>query len=144
MPVPLRVSATSLEHRLFNGLEPIESSLNLSQGDYFRDQLMNFEYEKSTNLSLIYSNSSLNLFLDRVLLWTHLDLPLLEIFHPEFMRIALERTAQSLANVAIEWDILQESFFLKQGRSVPERPIYGEIQKGLEILESKYHSFLPR
>jgi hypothetical protein len=134
MPVPLRVSATSLERRLFNGLESIESSLNLNQGDYFRDQLMKLEHEISTNLSLIYSNSSLNLFLDRVLLWTHLDLPLLEIFHPEFVRIALERTAQSLANTAIEWDVFQKGFFMNQGKSVPERPIYGEIQKGLEIL----------
>jgi hypothetical protein len=40
MPVPFRVSATSLEHRLFNGCEQIKSSLNLDQGVYFREELI--------------------------------------------------------------------------------------------------------
>jgi hypothetical protein len=140
MPVPFRVSATSLEHRLFNGCERIKSSLNLDQGVYFREELIKIEKERSTsNLSRIYSNSSLNLFLDHVLLWPRMDLPLLELFHPEFVKIALERTPESLANAAAEWDLFQDSFFLRKGKPVSKRPMYVEIQKGLVVHQSKYH-----
>jgi hypothetical protein len=143
MPAPFRVSATSLEHRLFNSLEEIKSSLNPDQGVYFREEMIKLEHERSTsNLSRIYSNSSLNLFLDRVLLWTRMDLPLLETFYPEFVKTALERTPQSLANAAAEWDVFQDSFFLREGKLVPKKPMYVEIQKELGIYNSKYRRFM--
>jgi hypothetical protein len=144
-PVPLRLSAISLEHRIFDGREqrgPEKPYLNPSQGEYFRQELARFEQERSSSdtLSQLYLKSTENRFLYQVLLWKGQRLPDFQEFHSEFMEEALERTLDNLALAASVWEQFSNDFFRKQGRPIPDWPMYVEIQKDLGIYgTSQYH-----
>lgn len=138
-PVPLRLSALSLRHRIINGLENgfHPDSLVTDQDDLFLRELARIENERSglNKLSTMYDNSDENQFIERVLFWLMCrDLEVLDILFPEYMAEALQRTPETLALAKSEWERFSNAYYREMDRPVPDWPVYVEIQEGLGLL----------
>lgn len=118
-------------------------SLNLAQDGLFRSKLAQIEQERSlNNLSLLYLDSQENLFISHVLLFKGRTLPLLQKYHAAFIKGALTRTSHTLAHAASHWDELTNNFYRKQGRPVPDWPLYVEVQEELgRYGRTQYHRY---
>jgi hypothetical protein len=146
IPVPTRLSATSLNHRMFDVLPDDAKeiwSLNATQDGLFPSNLAKIEQERSSNnLSLLYLDSRENLFMSHVLLFKGRTLPLLQKYHTAFVKQALTRTSDTLARAAHEWDEFTNDFFRKQGRPVPDWPLYVKVQEELgRYGKTQYHRY---
>lgn len=144
-PVPLRLSALSLRHRMVNGLERHLSPhlLDREQDNLFLQELARIEKERSDfdTLSTIYANSDENQFIERVLFWTpSINLVFLDVLFPDYFEKAIQRTPEALALAASEWEKLTTTYYRQMERPVPDWPLYVEIQEGLGILgNTPYH-----
>ena len=118
-------------------------SLNQTQDDLFRSELSRIEQERPlNNLSLLYLDSRENLFISHVLLFKGRTLPLLQKYHSVFIKDALTRTSDTMSHAAREWDEFAYNFFRKQGRPIPDWPLYVELQEELgRYGRTQYHRY---
>jgi hypothetical protein len=103
--------------------------LNPDQETQFLKELSRLGDEKLAR----YSNDSrAYMFMDRMFLGPEFDWPLCKKYYPDLLEEALRRTPRRLRNAAFEWNIFKAACYEDSGNMVPKRPVYVEIQEGLE------------
>jgi hypothetical protein len=80
----------------------------------------------------MFLKSRENSFLYDILNWGF-NLPYLQQKYPELLAEALRRTPETLSLAAYEWKIFADVYFRQGNRTVPDLPIYVEIQEALGI-----------
>jgi hypothetical protein len=139
----LKVAAVSLSDRIFQYWPHSErDQLTRSQQDLFQSEIKGLEINRSSSqiISQHYLHSSENLFLGHVLLGNVNSLNSLETFHPKELKMALERTPETLADAAILWESIVNDLFRGRNRPIPNWPQFVEIQEGLGIYgTTRYH-----
>jgi hypothetical protein len=125
--IPLKLTAISIED-----FWPI--TLHNNQTQLFRDALCRIERENSgvTKWSETFLKSRENVFLNDILIWKR-TLPYLQQMHPELLEEALHRTPERLALAASEWKLFVDKYFIAWNQTVPDWPLYVEIQETLGI-----------
>ena len=128
--VPLKLSAISIEEFW----DFPEARLDGKQIELFRYELRRIEQEKSssTEWSQMFLQSKENKFLYDILNWG-CSLPFLQQKYPELLAEALRRTPDTLTLAAFEWKTFADAYFIRRNHSVPDLPLYVEIQEALGI-----------
>ena len=109
-------------------------SLNKENVQFFQTELIRIEQQTSpsSNLSHMLLHSREHMFLREILLHC-VDFQFLKLRHPELLSEALERSSENMAVAASLWAEFSNMFYTSRGLSVPDLPLYVEIQEGLGI-----------
>jgi hypothetical protein len=149
-PVPVKLCAVSLEHRITNELETellgYDVSLVPQQSEMFRQTLLRIEENRTEQDALyqLHMKSRENLVLDRILRAEGWDLSRLTKHYGDLMAKPLERTRNNLEGARTAWDNMVDVWFHQRGRGLPDWPAFVEIQEGLAIYEQTFIHRLKR
>jgi hypothetical protein len=132
--VPLKMSTMSLRDRFYDSgylLEQNIRTFHISQSVEFKEELERLEYQHSSSnkLSELYSQSHETRFLLHLLCYCWNFSQLKEYF-PEIMA---EAGREDPTDIAAEWEIFTNEFYISRGNPVPDWPQYVEIQERLGI-----------
>jgi hypothetical protein len=139
VPIPLEISALSLQDRMFSS-SIVSPLLNENQQELFSQQLDRIEQERISSdlLSQLHLNSEeKNIFLLDIV--TMSNMSIIQQRHSKFMAEALKESPDKLSRAAAAWEGIADTLFRKRGRPVPDWPIYVEIQETLGIYGKLAH-----
>jgi hypothetical protein len=129
--LPIKLSQISIADSFWRS-DPIYS-LNSKNVEFFQFELSRIEQQtsSSTNFSQMFLHSRENMFLCEILLQT-VDFRFLKRRHPQLLSEALEHSPENIATAASLWTEFAE-FYSSLDESVPDLPLYVEIQESLGI-----------
>lgn len=117
------------------------TKFTVSRAELFQDEFELIEYQQSSSnqLSQLYHQSELSLFLIRISIWGW-RLPALQLYFPKLLVKAPDKSPATLSGIASEYESLAIEFFHKSRPPVADWPQFVEIQQGLEIYgKTGYH-----
>jgi hypothetical protein len=128
------MSTMTLQDRFYDSGYLLEQNIrkfNISQSVECKEEFERLEYKDSSSngLSELYSQSHETRFLLHLLClcWNFSQL---KEYFPEIMT---EAAREDPADIAVEWQIFANEFYLSRGNPVPDWPQYVEIQERLGI-----------
>jgi hypothetical protein len=130
--VPLKLSAISIAESFVTFGSGYK--LDPEMDDLFRQELHRIEEENSgtTKWSQMFSYSRENVFLFDILR-LGFDFISLRKNHPDYLAEALRRNPDTLSRAATEWKIFTQEKYFDYNLSVPNYPLFIEIQEALGL-----------
>lgn len=141
------MSAFSLEHSCYWN-RTHHWQLNGAQIEQFLKEIERLDWEVtgSQDIAAHYRQSLRNTFLARMIADPEYTLAggwgVLE--YQELIEKALQLTPENLEAAASEWKWFSDTFFINQGRPIPEWPEYVQIQQRLGLFDWYYDSENPK
>jgi hypothetical protein len=130
--MPIKLSAIGIAESFFRS-DPMYS-LDIQNAHFFQTELTRIERQKSssTKLSQMFLHSREHMFLYEILS-QNVDFRFLRWRHSQLLVEALQRSSETIAMAASEWDEFCNFFYISRGYPVPDLLLYVEIQEALGI-----------